>query len=166
MSTHLFDDEGKHIYTISTAHLQWLWTQYNTFINKKEYKDPPLQSFETKVTTLYQQYLINTNPKEINPQSQYHINEGILQFLIDNFSITHLYLFSSITCHIKITSYNSPNPRDQIFGSQGQAFQKQWQGISLVHPPTNKLAQQAIRWTRLVAKENEQNVTIFILPYQ
>jgi hypothetical protein len=117
MNIHLFDDEGKFIHIIPTTSLQWLCTQYNTFKNKKEPIDLLLLNFEIEVIALYQRYLLNRNLKEINPQSQYHINEEILQFLIDNFSIQHSYFSSSITCHTKITSYNSFDPRDQIFGS-------------------------------------------------
>jgi hypothetical protein len=75
MNILLFDDEGKFKHTIPTTHLQWLWIQYNTFKNTNEPIDPPLQNFETKVATLYQfKYLTNTNLKEINQQSQYHLN--------------------------------------------------------------------------------------------
>jgi hypothetical protein len=36
----------------------------------------------------------------------------------------------------------------------------------LAYPPNQKLAQQAIHWARLTAQENEQNITIIILPDQ
>jgi hypothetical protein len=36
--------------------------------------------------------------------------------------------------------------------------------ISLPHPSTNELAQQAIHWAQLAVQENEQNIKIFIMP--
>jgi hypothetical protein len=136
--------------------LAWLWNQYNKFKAKKIDVNLPLQNFEIELTTLYQRYSI-----KIISQNQYHITTPILEFLIDNFSIKHSHFSLPITCHTSITSYNSFN---QIFGSKGPAFQYKWEGISLIHPPNSKLAQQAIHWARLVAKENIKNIKIIILP--
>jgi hypothetical protein len=107
---------------------------------------------------LHQRYLI-----KFIAQNQYHIDTTILQFLIENFSIKHSYFSSPITCPTSITTYNSNNQRDQIFGSQGQAFQHRWKGIGIAHPPNNNEAQQAIQWARLATQEHEENITIIIL---
>jgi hypothetical protein len=70
-------------------------------------------------------------------QYQYYLNTLIYDFFLEDFSINHSYFSSSITCHTLITSYNSPNQKDQIiFGSQGSSFQHKWKGISLAHLPT------------------------------
>jgi hypothetical protein len=73
-----------------------------------------------EITILCQRHLIKEKLHE-----PYRINTTIQEFLIENFSIKHSYFLSPITCHTILTSYNSPNQRDQIFGSQGSAFPTQ-----------------------------------------
>jgi hypothetical protein len=53
---------------------------------------------------------------------------------------------------------------DQIFGSKGPSIQHKWEGISLAHPINPEMAQQAIYWARLAAKENIENITTIIMP--
>jgi hypothetical protein len=48
-SSYLFDETCRHVYTIPTQRLKWLWTQYNKFQNNQIYIDPLLQNFETEV---------------------------------------------------------------------------------------------------------------------
>ena len=79
---YLFDNEGKYIHT--TQRHNYNGYGHNIILSKKKkYIDLPLQNFEIEVTTLYQRYLINTNPQEFNPQNQYYINKSILKYLID-----------------------------------------------------------------------------------
>ena len=54
--THLYENTGRHLITIPTTRLEWLWKQYN----KNKYNThglvPQPQSFEKKIIWLYQRY--------------------------------------------------------------------------------------------------------------
>ena len=45
---HLYEDTGKHLTTISTTRLKWLWQQYNKASYSSHCLVPQIQSFEKK----------------------------------------------------------------------------------------------------------------------
>lgn len=54
----------------------------------------------------------------------------------------------------------SPFPRDVVFGPLGTTFQHKWQGKVYAHPHKKNKAQEALHWAHLVAKNDQNYVTI------
>ena len=54
--THIYEDTGRHLITIPTTRLNWLWQQYNKDTYMTYGLIPPPQPFETEVVWLYQRY--------------------------------------------------------------------------------------------------------------
>jgi hypothetical protein len=88
----------------------------------------------------------------------------MLDSITKTFNISQSYFSSPVTCSTHLTQFYSPFARDKVFGSLGTAFQYKWQGIGYAHPPTEEMAQQAIHWARLVAKNDPSTFTILVIP--
>jgi hypothetical protein len=46
-SAYLYDQNGRHLHTITLTRLKWLWNQYNQYMSQIPNLETPLQSFET-----------------------------------------------------------------------------------------------------------------------
>ena len=68
--SHLFENTGRYLTTISTTRLKWLWQQYHKNTANKHNLIPPIQSFEIEIIWLYQRYNIKIYNK--NPQKNIH----------------------------------------------------------------------------------------------
>ena len=157
--THIYEDTGRHLITIPTTRLKWLWQQYNT-----HGLVPAPQSFETEVVWLYQRY--NSKKPKKNPLKASHhtLPENLLDSITKTFNITHSYFSSPVTCSTHINKFYSPFARDKVFGSLGNAFQYKWNGIGYAHPHNEETTQQAIHWARLAAKNDINNITLLVTP--
>ena len=60
--THIYKGTGRHLITIPTTRLKWLWQQYNKDTYRTYGLIPP-QTFETEIVWLYQRYKTNTKKK-------------------------------------------------------------------------------------------------------
>ena len=132
--THIYEDTGRHLITIPTTRLKWLWQQYNTDKYNTHGLVPPTQSFETEVVWLYQRYNYKIPKKDPLKASHHTLPQNLLDSITKTFNITHSYFSSPVTCSTHITKYYSTFARDKIFGSLGNAFQYKWQGIGYAHP--------------------------------
>ncbi len=142
--THIYEDTGRHLITIPTTRLKWLWQQYNKAIYSTHGLVLPTQPFETEVVWLYQRYKYKIPKKDPLKASQHTLPQCLLDSITKTFNISHSYFSSPVTCSTHITQFYSPFARDKVFGSLGTAFQYKWQGIGYAHPPNEKMAQQAI----------------------
>jgi hypothetical protein len=150
--THLYENTGRHLTSISTNRLKWLWQQYHKNAYITQNLVPPIQPFETEIIWLYQRYKNKTHIKDPLKTTHYTIPISILDTLTSTFNISQSYFSSPITCPTQITQFYSPHARDRIFGSFGTALQHKWKGIGYAHPHNEETAQQAIHWARLSAK--------------
>ena len=114
-SAYLYDQDGKHLQTITTQRLQWLWAQYHHALPNISYLEPPPQTFEIEVIWLIHRYKYPKN-------TQYSLPTIMLKHIITNFNRTHTYFSSPLTCCIQLKHFYSPYSRDCIFGSLGTAF--------------------------------------------
>ena len=55
-NAHIYEDNGRHLFSIPTSRLQWLWKQYHNSLQIPNYIEPSTQSFETELVWLYQRY--------------------------------------------------------------------------------------------------------------
>ena len=69
--THIYEDTGKHLITIPTTRLKWLWQQYNKAIYSTHGLVPHTQPFETEVVWLYQRYKYKIPKKDPLKASQH-----------------------------------------------------------------------------------------------
>ncbi|HYP43254.1 MAG TPA: hypothetical protein VEQ18_04470, partial [Candidatus Nitrosocosmicus sp.] len=69
-SAHIYDETGKHLISISTDRLEWLWKKYFKSKNLPHDLMPPIQTFEIEMVWLYQRYKYRT-PK-IDPLKNSH----------------------------------------------------------------------------------------------
>ena len=127
--THIYDNTCRHLTTILTTRLKWLWQQYHKNIHKKHEIIPPIQPFETEVVWLYQRYKYKAHKTNPLKNSQHTLPTNIMDSIITTFNISQSYFSSPITCSITIRQFYSPHTRDKIFGSLGTAFQYKWRGI-------------------------------------
>jgi len=141
-----------------------LWQQYHEANHNTQGIIPHTQPFETEVVWLYQRYKYKTSKKNPPKDSQYTLPQNILDSLTESFNISHSYFPSPVSCSTRITQYYSPFTRDKVFGSLGTAFQYKWKGIGYAHPPNEEMAQQAIHWARLAAKNDPTTITILVIP--
>lgn len=140
LDSHIYDQGGNYMATITTERLHWLWNRYfhNNLPHLTNFLHPPPQDFKTEILWLIQINLIilpKENPKNILPTNIHHtLHPDITRLLISSFKITHAYYSSPLTCPIQLIQYNSPHNRDIIFGSLGQAKSFKWDGIGSAYP--------------------------------
>ena len=121
--THLFEDTGRYLTTISTTRLKWLWQQYHMNAANSHNLIPPTQIFETEIIWLYQRYNIKIHNKNPQKNTHYNIPMNILDTLITTLNISQSYFSSPLTCPTQITQFYSLYTRDKVFGSLRTAFQ-------------------------------------------
>ena len=160
----IFTNKGYHLITISKHMLEWLWNQYNANSNKHHQIDPPCQPFVIEIIWLYERYkyqIPKTNPLK---RSYYTLPTKLLDQIIILFNIKTSYFSSPITCSTLVNNYYSPFQRDSIFGSRGTAFKHKWLKNRYTHPHSKENTQKAIHWAHLTAKENQDTITILVIP--
>ena len=162
--THIYEDTGRHLITIPTTRLKWLWQQYNIDTYSTYGLVPPPQPFETEIVWLYQRYNPKKPKKDPLKTAQHTLPQTLLDAITNTLNITHSYFSSPVTCSTHISKFYSPFTRDKIFGSLGTAFQYKWNGIGYAHPHNEETTQQAIHWARLAAKHDPDTITILVTP--
>jgi hypothetical protein len=160
----IFTNKEDHLITISKNRLEWLWNQYTTNSNAHHQLDPPCQPFVIEVIWLYERYKYRIPKTDPIKKSHYTIPAKIVDQIITLFNIKTSYFSSPVTCSTLIKTYYSPFQRDSIFGSRGTAFKHKWLGNGYAHPHNKENIQKAIHWAHLVAKENQDTITILTIP--
>ena len=161
-TSHIYDEDGRHIITIPEQRLQWLWEQYQNALPQSHNLEPPTQSFEKEVVWLYQRYKYRLPKNDPLKLSHYTLPHVILDHIIDSFQITHSHFSSPVTCPTSLRQFSSPFLRDKVFGSIGKAFQHKWIGNGYAHPHSEQDTQQALHWARLAAQNDPSTITILI----
>ena len=141
---HIYDEIGKHLISIPYNRLAWLWTQHNQMLHQLHDLIPPTQTFEIKITWLYQRYKHRISKNDPLKNSHHALLKVILDYITTSFNVTHSYFSSSVTCSTQLTKFFSPFPRDKLFGSLGTTFSHRWQGIGCAHPHNENEAQTTI----------------------
>lgn len=137
--THVYNQSGNHVATITTDRLQWLWNQYshNNLPHLTNFLQPLPQDFKMDILWLIQAYSLRKNQKNIHPDNNHHtLHLDISCLLIDSFKITHSYYSSPLTCPTQLTQYNSSHNQDIIFGSLRHAQSSMWKKDRLAYPQT------------------------------
>jgi hypothetical protein len=160
----IFTNKGNHLITIPKDRLEWLWNQYTTNSNAQQQLDPPRQTFVTEIIWLYERYKYRIPKTDPLKESHYTIHTEVLDQIITLFNIKTSYFSLPVTCSTHINNFYSPFQRDSIFGSRGTAFQHKWIGNGYAHPHNKENTQKAIHWAHLAAKENQDTITILIIP--
>ena len=150
LESHIYDQDGNYMATITTNRLHWLWNRYshNNLPHLSNFLQHPPQDFETEILWLIQRYITilpKEKPKSILLDNNHHtLHPDITILLINSFKITHSYYSSPLTCPIQLTQYNSPHNWDIIFGSLGQTKSSRWNEVGLAYPTNQNTALEAI----------------------
>ena len=99
------------------------------------------------------------------PSAPRHMLDGLIQAL----GITKERFASPLDMHHSVTHYNSANPRDAVFGAEGDAFGAPWTGWSWGHPPHCPAAlDKAVAWAAASARsaqaQDVPSATLLMLP--
>ena len=138
--THIYENTGRHLITIPTTRLKWLWQQYNKVKYNTHGLVPPTQTFEKEVVWLYQRYKSKIFKNSSTKTTLHTLPTNIMDSLITTFNISHSYFSSPVSCSTKISKFYSLFGRDKVFGALGTAFQFKWKGIGYAHPHNEKTA--------------------------
>lgn len=111
--THIYDDTDRHLITIVTTRLQWLWQQCNNSNHNTHGLVPPSQSFETELIWLYQRYKYKIPNKDPLKASQHTLPTTILDTFITTFNISHSYFSLLVICSTYLKQFHSPFTRDK-----------------------------------------------------